>query len=167
MKKIISFILVLLMSFMSITPTVAMAKNKENSQSYELTELESELEFYFEKVGYIDENRNYFIKNIELLEQRVKVGDKNAEALVDLYNNNKDKSVKKFAICVAKDYLGTYIDLLKGKLWDLFIDYVKNEAWEKAAKLLLKVLGKSTSKANIVANVAELALAAYNCHDKF
>lgn len=34
MKKIISFILVLLMPFMSITPTVAMAKNKENSQSY-------------------------------------------------------------------------------------------------------------------------------------
>ncbi len=28
-------------------------------------------------------------------------------------------------------------------------------------------IGESTSKANIVANVAELALAAYNCHDKF
>lgn len=68
-----------------------------------------------------------------------------------------------FGKCILKDYFGVYIDLIQGKLWDAFIGSVQREAWTESAKIVLKVLGKSVFKANLVAIASQLALAVYNC----
>lgn len=168
MKKLISFILALFMTLESIVPTVAMASEiNENDNSSEVYELASELKFYFEDVGYLDEDGNYYITNSSLLEDRANKGDENAKVLLDLYFERQNRSAKDFAVCIAKDYLGIYIDLLNGNLWDAFVGYVKGEAWTQAAKIILKVVGKSASKANIVATAGQLAVAAYNCRGEW
>lgn len=168
MKKLMSFLLALFITLGSIGPTVAIASGiEENDKSSEVDELASELKFYFEDVGYLDEDGNYYITNSLLLEERANTGDENAKILLDLYFERQNKSAKDFAVCIAKDYFGVYIDLLNGNLFDAFIGKVKSKAWYEAAKIILKVAGKSVSKANIVATAGQLAVAAYNCRGQW
>lgn len=168
MKKLMSLLLALFMALGSMEPTVAFATDlEENSQNSEVDELVSELKFYFEDVGYLDKDGNYYITNNLLLEERANTGDKNAKVLLNLYFERQNRSAKDFSVCIAKDYFGVYIDLLNGNLWDAFVGYVKGEAWTEAAKIILKVAGKSASKANIVATAGQLAVAAYNCRGEW
>lgn len=168
MKKLMSFILALFMMIGSIGSTVAMASGiDENDNSSEVYELASELKFYFEDVGYLDKDGNYYITNGLLLEERANTGDENAKALLNLYFERQSRSARDFSVCIAKDYFGVYIDLLNGNLWDAFVGYVKGEAWTEAAKIILKVAGKSASKANVVATAGQLAVAAYNCRGEW
>ncbi|WP_105301337.1 hypothetical protein [Anaerococcus marasmi] len=168
MKKLMSFILALFMTLGSIVPTVAMASGvDENDSDSEVYELASELKFYFEEVGYLDKDGNYYITNSSLLEDRANQGDENAKLLLDLYFERQNRSAKDFAVCIAKDYFGVYIDLLNGNLFDAFVGKVKSKAWYEAAKIILKVAGKSASKANIVTTAGEVAVAAYNCRGEW
>lgn len=84
-----------------------------------------------------------------------------------MYFERQNRSIKDFSVCIAKDYLGVYIDLLNGNLWDAFVGYVKGEAWTEAAKIILKVAGKAATKANVVATAGQLAVAAYNCRGEW
>lgn len=168
MKKLMSFLLALFITLGSIVPTVAMASGiDENDNSSEVYELASELKFYFEDVGYLDKDGNYYISNSSLLEDRANQGDENAKFLLDLYFERQNRSAKDFAVCIAKDYLGVYIDLLNGNGWNAFVGYVNGELWEEAAKIILSIVGKSVSKANVVATAGQLAWAAYNCRGEW
>lgn len=70
-------------------------------------------------------------------------------------------------MCITNDYFGVYIDFINGKLWDSFLGYVQDEAWTEAAKIVLKMAGKSASRANIVVTAGQLAVAAYNCRGEW
>lgn len=56
---------------------------------------------------------------------------------------------------------------MQGKLWDSFVGYLQSEAWTEAAKIILKIIGKSASKANLIATAGQLALAAFNCRGEW
>ncbi|MCI5971463.1 MAG: hypothetical protein MRZ08_00350 [Anaerococcus sp.] len=168
MKKLMSLLLALFMALGSMGSTVAFATDlEENSQNSEVDELVSELKFYFEDVGYLDKDGNYYITNNLLLEERANTGDENAKVLLELYFERQNRSAGDFAVCIAKDYLGVYIDLLNGNGWNAFVGYVNGELWEEAAKIILSILGKSVSKANVVATAGQLAWAAYNCRGEW
>lgn len=124
------------------------------------------MKFYFHDAGYLDDEGNYHIKNTLLLEDKAISGDENARILLDPYFE-KNRSLKDFAVCIAKDYFGVYIDLLNGNLWDAFISEVQSEARDAAAKIVLKALGKSISKLSIISTAGELDVAAYNCRGEW
>lgn len=47
--------------------------------------LADELELYFDKIGYLDENGYYIIKNVDLLKEQIAKGDKDAEQIYKIY----------------------------------------------------------------------------------
>lgn len=165
MKKMLSLLLAFVMMVGLIVPSVVHAQETnvkaENALAEE--ELSKELEFYFNEIGHIDDNGNYTINNIVPLKERAESGDETAKSLLEAHNEKMFRSRVDFGKCILKDYFGVYIDLIQGKLWDAFIGSVQREAWTESAKIVLKVLGKSASKANLVAIAGQLALAAYNC----
>lgn len=105
------------MAIGSTVPTVAFANETEyNVQNAQAQELASELKFYFEEAGFLDEDGYYYITNSSLLKDRAKSGDENAQLLLNSYYEKQSRSVKEFAMCIANDYFGVYIDLIYGKL---------------------------------------------------
>lgn len=164
-KKMLSVLLAFVMMAGFTVPSVVQAQetNVQVENTLAVEELSKELEFYFDEIGHIDDNGNYIINNINPLKERAKAGDETAKDLLEAYNEKMFRSPADFGKCILKDYFGVYIDLVQGKLWDAFIGYVQREAWTEAAKIVLKIVGKSASKANLVATAGQLALAAYNC----
>lgn len=168
MKKVVSLFLALVMTLVSIIPNVAFAKGEEESQeNIEVEKLAFELRFYFEKVGHLDKNGDYQITNASSLRAKAYNGDEYAKTLLDSYYERQNRGAKDFAKCIAKDYFGVYIDLINGNLWNTFVNKIKSKAWNDVAKIILKVLGKSTAKANVIATAGQLAVAAYNCRGKW
>lgn len=86
--NISSLVVTILMIFTFISPNIAAyASIKTDDQSLET--ISNELEFYFSKVGHLDENNNYVITNPELLKERVNSGDKSAKKyILHIYRNN-------------------------------------------------------------------------------
>lgn len=163
MKKTLTLMLALLMIFGSIMPNALSA----NSEEYISSELIDEMKFYFKEAGTFDDNGNYIVKDINAIVKKAESGDTMARELAEIYYFKQQRSVSDFAKCILKDYFGVYIDLINGDLWDAFVDHIKDEAWTAAAKIILKILGKSVSKANIVATVGQIAVAAYNCRGEW
>lgn len=77
------------------------------------------------------------------------------------------RSPSDFAKCVLSDYFGIFIDIANGRLLDALAKDLQSETWNRAAITILKLLGKSTSKANVLATAVEVAIAAYNCQEKW
>ncbi|MGT2799881.1 hypothetical protein [Streptococcus marmotae] len=177
--KIINKFLVIVMLFaitfpvLSSFPTVVFANEEISSLATdeEVEILSSELEFYFNQVGHIDGNGNYQITNPELLLERANSGDIYAQQLYEAYkiriSKRRKRSAADFGMCVLRDYFGVYIDIANGQFWKAFTMDLENALWEKAAGTVLKLLGKSASKANVLATAGQLALAAYNCRSKW
>lgn len=167
-KRILSVLLAILILVGTVLPNRVYAQTissqTENSDAQKV--MEAELQFYFEKVGHFDNDGKYYIDNVALLRDRAQSGNEYALALLSAYSERMEKSPIDFGKCILIDYFGVYIDLIQGNLWDSFVGYIQGKAWEKAAGVVLKILGKSASKANIVATAAQIALAAYNCRGK-
>lgn len=165
MKKIVSGLLALVMLFGVIAPVgVVFAEDNNGTEAEEA--LAEELKFYFEEVGHFNEDNEYIVTNPELLEDRIEDGDEVAKDLYELYLANREiqpyGSVD-YGKCIIRDYFGMWVDLFNGNLFDLFVGYVKDKAWFAAAKIVLKVAGKSTGYANAASAAAQLAVSAYNC----
>ena len=174
MKKILSGLLALVMLFGVIAPVGAVyAQDNQDKTDIEVQEalLEEELKFYFEEVGYLNEENEYIVTNPELLEKRIENGDEVAKDLYELnlaYTSDYGDEYQTYGqidygYCILRDYFGVYADLISGKLIDSFVGYVQGKAWSAAAKLLIKATGAVASKANIVIMAGQIAVAAYNC----
>ncbi|MDW8704457.1 hypothetical protein Q7W23_09400 [Streptococcus suis] len=170
------FIILLMLCIVTIAPfssiVVLAEQNNEVSVYSDLSSgdvaiLEAELEFYFKEVGYIDGNGVYQITNPNLLLEKAKSGDQNARKLYQGYIASLMRTPYDFAKCVVSNYFGIFIDIANGRLLDALAKDLQSEAWNRAAMTILKLLGKSTSKANVLATAAELAIAAYNCRGKW
>lgn len=168
-KKLLSVLLALAMLVGITAPSVVRAQelSLRTRQVKADKELSKELEFYFNVIGHIDTNGNYVINNVSPLIERVNSGDIVAKALFEAYIEKLYRSPYDFGKCILKDYFGVYIDLVQGKLWDSFVGYLQSEAWTEAAKIVLKIIGKSASKANLIATAGQLALAAFNCRGEW
>lgn len=130
--------------------------------------LAAELEFYFKEIGKINQNGEYQIVNPQVLRSKALGGDETAK---DLYGSYVERvytrSASDFGMCIVKEYFSPFIDIVNGRSWSAFVGYLKAEAWDQAAILLLKVAGKSTTKANIVSLAGQIAWAAYKCRSKW
>ncbi|HFU4001531.1 TPA: hypothetical protein ACGO3D_001659 [Streptococcus suis] len=174
-NKILVFIMLLsiLIPALMGASTPVFANSNENSfvaeniSQEDVELLASEIEFYFNDVGKLDLNGNYKITNPKLLKQKALSGDEIAQ---ELYNSYFEKvyyrSASDFGMCIIKDYLSPFIDIINGRYWNGFIGAIKSEAWDQAAILLLKVVGKGTTRSNILSLAGQLAWAAYNCRSK-
>lgn len=174
--KFLAFIMLLAIitpTFLGSSTTV-LANSQEASSVIEgvskedIDLLASEIEFYFQEVGEINSEGEYQITNPQLLRQKALSGDDTAR---ELYNSYFEKvyyrSASDFGMCIVKDYFSPFIDIINGRYWNAFVGALKSEAWDQAAILLLKVAGKGTSRANIVALAGQLAWAAYKCRSKW
>lgn len=166
MKRMLSVLLVFGMMVGLTAPSFVHAQEmviQQDEYDQAVKELSKALEFYFNEIGHIDAKGNYTINNIRLLKERAQDGNKIAKDLIKSYHEKMLRTPADFGKCIVKDYFGVYVDLIEGKLWDAFVGYLQGEAWTEAAKIILKLLGKSASKANLLVTAGELALAAYNC----
>lgn len=166
MKKFLSGLLALVMLFGVIGPVGAVYAQDNKDTEVQEALLAEELKFYFEEVGHFNEDNEYIVTNPELLEDRIENGDEVAKDLYDLYLANREiqpYGAVDYGKCIIRDYFGMWVDLFNGNLFDLFVGHIKDQAWGAAAKIVLKVAGKSTSNANTLAAAAQLAVSAYNC----
>lgn len=166
MKKIVSGLLALVMLFGVIAPVGAVYAEDNNGTEVEEALIAEELKFYFEEVGHFNEDNEYIVTNPELLEDRIEDGDEVAKDLYELYLANREiqpYGAADYGKCIIRDYFGMWVDLFSGNLFNLFVGHVKDQAWLAAAKIVLKVSGKSAGYSNAVSAAAQLAVSAYNC----
>ncbi|MHC0553219.1 hypothetical protein, partial [Salinicoccus sp. CNSTN-B1] len=123
----------------------------------------------FEEIGHFTENGEYIITDLKKLEERANSGDETAQKLLDETTKSISTfSAASFAGCILADTFGVQIALLNGDLANTLISYIQNQWWEATAELIIvDVLGKTISKANVVATGAQLALSAFSCRGEF
>ncbi|MGK9326705.1 hypothetical protein [Aerococcus urinaeequi] len=186
LKRIALFFLgILTLSiFLPTTASVYAAENSTTEKSItELNdrefkeyqeELSEELEFYFSKVGYLDENNNYHVTNPELLEEKAKT-DESAALLYEQYNTSTEvattRSAGSFVKCIIGDQFSWAIDMINGNTLNSIANLLKTGAWEAASNILstaLKQVSAAAGKSVSVAfSAASLALSAYSCRNEW
>ncbi|EHI69120.1 hypothetical protein ACVRY7_01990 [Streptococcus ictaluri] len=175
--KYLSVILLLLISIGTIFSPISVVVSAQTVETEmveysdnEIKAVAEELKFYFSEAGYLDDDGVYHVTNPELIKQKADSGSDEVQDLYDLYLSRNApiyyKSGRDFIVCIARDYFGVYIDILNGNVISALQGYVLSQQWERAAFYFLQLIGKSTSKANIVATAGQLAVAVYNCRSK-
>ncbi|HII4440539.1 hypothetical protein P5F04_08255 [Clostridium perfringens] len=174
--NISSLVLTFLMIFTFISPNItAYASTKNDDQSLET--ISNELEFYFSKVGHLDENNNYVITNPELLKERANSGDKGAKKLYTAYIQKqynytgiRPRSYFEFGKCILYSYLGPIYELMDGKFAQALGAQVASDSWRAAGTILKMALSEASKIAGKTVGgafaVAELAYYAYTCRGK-
>lgn len=176
--KIFAVMMTFAMVFPFVTQPVLASKENVNNETISEQELEKatkkladELELYFDKIGYLDENGYYIIKNVDLLKEQIAKGDKDDEQIYKIYLSRQDRSVKDGIVCVVSDQYGWIADLFTGDLLQALQDFIADKAWGKAADLIIsvaaKALGTSAKTLSGIVSAASIALSIYNCRGEF
>lgn len=187
-KSFLRAVMVFFSSLMLATilvPTGAVfAQENSNESGYEPpTEEEMEqlskeaaeqLELYFGKIGRLDEDGNYRIVNPELLEKEANTGNKEAQALYQMYLENESIgaqpfSVGEFVSCTLQDNFSWAINLINGNTLVGLTEAMASGAWSTAGNILATALAQASAAAgrsiNIAFATASLAVSAYNCRN--
>ncbi|MDN6194434.1 MAG: hypothetical protein L0I88_05295 [Alkalibacterium sp.] len=176
-KKILLSLAATLIFFSGISSSLTFASEVEdNEQNYTQEEVEAlakELQFYFEEVGHVDDNGNYHIDNYELLKEKAESGDVTAQGLVEQINyENQVKenqgyvttySLYDYAGCILANFFGTEIALINGDLINNVMGQIEKGAWMKVSEIVLRSIGGSVGKANIVATASQLIVYTAYC----
>lgn len=157
LKKIFIFALSLLLLFPILGQTIQASAQSDNDVSYtqeDVDNLAHELEVYFSEVGHLNNNNEYVISDQESFISKVKS---------DGFDMYQTRGAKEFGICILKDQVGPYLDLLSGDIIGSIANYLKGEAWDEAARLILKYVGLTGKKLNAGVLAAGLAASAFGC----
>lgn len=178
--KLFSIVGVLLLGFSVLTSvgtSVYATENLDNdATSLELSldeqlqaeQLAKDLEFYFEKIGTVQENGTYVITNIALLEERVNQGDTYAKNLYNAYLVPTTRSAGSYAKCVLVSvspvsYLNDVMAALEAFTGKGVGEALKSLGAMGAAKIIVKTLTKLGMHASVAGIAAQLATALVTC----
>lgn len=178
--KFFSLFSVLLIGFNILfgmgTSVYANEKNSNNIEHLELTpeeqvqaeELAKDLEFYFEKIGHIQEDGTYVVTDIPLLKEKADQGDIHAQNFLNAYLALETRSAGSYAKCVLSSvspvsYLNTVMAALK-----LFTGKSAGEALKElgawgAARIIVRTLANLGVHSSVAGIAAELAIALVTC----
>lgn len=163
MRKRVSFFsfMVFIFSFSFFSINASAVEEGEVSSEQELdTFISSELEFYFGTAGYLDEQGNYVVTDIQAIEERMLISGRVGESAKEFYEhiiipNQKPVAYafnwKEYASCVVINTIpGGSVAWEIGKAAsasDAFINALSAHNWSKAGSILEDIARKKLSKA--------------------
>lgn len=171
-KKILFSLAITLIAFSGIFSSLIMAAEIDDSEEFTEEEVEAvakEMQFYFEEVGSLDENGNYVVHDYERLKQRADSGDETAQGVLAQTDYEAQKTeispygLVDYSKCVLANYFGTEIALVNGDLANSIAGAVERGAWMEVSRIVLKSIGGSLGKANVVATASQLVMYTAYC----
>lgn len=139
-----------------------------SDEQLQVEQLAKDLEFYFEKIGTIQENGAYIITNMALLEERTNQGDAYAKKLFNAYLAPTTRSAGSYAKCVLVSvspvsYLNDVMAALEAFTGKGVGEALKSLGAWGAAKIIVKTLTKLGMHASVAGIAAQLATALVTC----
>lgn len=178
LKQKVSLILSIVISLNFILPCISVASGENTEVEYD-TEIDieetsqllaEELELYFGKIGEIDTEGYYYIKNPLLLKEEAKK-NKYANEMYNIYIQRQNRGIKEVAKCAIDDQFSWLLDMLDGKTWEALGNAMATHAWNTAGQILAKALSYASKVAGASVSVAfttaSLALSVYKCRGEF
>ncbi|OTO05337.1 hypothetical protein [Enterococcus sp. 5B3_DIV0040] len=139
-----------------------------SDEQLQTEQLAKDLEFYFEKIGIIQENGTYVITNVVLLEERANQGDMYAKKLFDVYLAPTTRSAGSYAKCVLVSvspvsYLSDVMAALEAFTGKGVGEALKSLGAWGAARIIVKTLTKLGMNTSVAGIAAQLATALVTC----
>lgn len=171
-KKFLVSLAATLIAFSGIFSNLTLATESENNTNdfsqNEVDAVAKELQFYFEEIGHLDENGNYYIHDYERLNEKAKTGDETAQGLIAQINYEDQNQIgtqnlEEYVRCILAEQFSTEIALVSGDLVNSVMGAIEDGAWQVAARIVLESIGGVASNANIVALASQLAIYSAYC----